>query len=49
MVVLFQGVEDDDKVEREIKFMLDTLEIEDKRDTLSKHLSGGMKRKLRYL
>ena len=46
---MVQGVEDEKKIETEINLMLDVLDIQNKRYTMSKDLSGGMKRKLRYV
>ena len=43
----FQGVDDEAEIKKEIEEMLEALDIADKRDVMSKSLSGGMKRKLR--
>ena len=47
--MMVQGIEDEKKIETEINLMLDVLDIQNKRYTMSKDLSGGMKRKLRYV
>ena len=41
-----KGVEDKALIEKEVDEMIKSLALEDKRDTQSRNLSGGMKRKL---
>ena len=47
-IVKFQGIEDEKEIADEIEQMLESLGIEEKRHEMSKSLSGGLKRKLRY-
>ena len=41
-----KGVMKEEQFEGEVERMIQLIGLQDKRDTLSKHLSGGMKRKL---
>lgn len=41
-----KGVEDRNLIDKEVDEMIKSLALEDKRDTQSRNLSGGMKRKL---
>ena len=41
-----KGVEDETKISTEVDEMIKSLALEDKRNTQSRNLSGGMKRKL---
>jgi len=44
--IRLKGIDDETQIKKEIDYMLEALGIEDKRNTISHKLSGGMKRKL---
>ena len=48
-IVFLQGIFDSTRVKTEVNSMIEDLQLVDKKKVQSKNLSGGMKRKLRYV